>query len=191
MNEHDLIKVDSDFFLEDDYYAVCSCGWKSLDAPTMAAARELHAEHVSAKTDPTNAAERSGNGRTKHQRPRAESGEIAMGTWEDKIKERNEMRHKARKILATHVILDEFVMAMGGWLFTKKDSEDHISTVFREHIPAYAQSFTSMMDEFDDMELKVTGDPIRFTATGPTVRDWGATDGLDGAGVAAKYLTTS
>jgi hypothetical protein len=95
---------------------------------------------------------------------------------------------RARKILAAHSSLDEFVMGMGGWLFTKKDSEDSISDVYRERIPAYTKSFLEMMDEFNDIELKVTGEPMRFTATGPVVRMWGVCDGLDGAAVAQKYL---
>lgn len=96
---------------------------------------------------------------------------------------------RARKILAAHSNLDEFVMGMGGWLFTKKDSEDNISDVYRERIPAYAKPFLEMMDEFNDIELKVTGEPMRFTATGAVVKMWGGTDGLDGAAVAEKYLT--
>ena len=44
-----------------------------------------------------------------------------------------------------------------------------------------------MMDEFDDLELKVTGEPMRFTAQGPIVREWGVCDGLNGAAVAEKY----
>jgi hypothetical protein len=95
---------------------------------------------------------------------------------------------RARKILVAHPSLDEFVMAMGGWLFSKKNSDDNISDVYGERIPAYARAFCGMMDEFDDMELKVTGEPMRFTAQGPVVRMWGICDGLDGKAVAAKYL---
>lgn len=79
---------------------------------------------------------------------------------------------KARVILIMHPILDEFVMGMGGWMFTKRNSDDSISTVFRDRIPAYAGSFTRMMDEFDDLDLKVTGEPMRFSAKGPIVREW-------------------
>lgn len=97
------------------------------------------------------------------------------------------IKNKARKILLDHPSLDEFVMAMGGWVFTRKGSRDEISTVYREYIPAYAMLFTRMMDDFDKLELKVTGEAMRFTATGPVVTSWGVTDGLDGAGVARKY----
>jgi len=97
------------------------------------------------------------------------------------------IENKARKILLAHAALDEFVMAMGGWVFTGKGHAGDISTVYREHIPAYAKSFTRMMDEFDELELKVTGEPMRFTATGPKVAMWGITDGLDGDAVARKY----
>ncbi len=94
---------------------------------------------------------------------------------------------RARKILLAHPGLDEFIMSMGAWMFTRHGSMADISPVYREYIPGYAKSFTRMMDEFDDMELKVTGEPMRFTARGPKVTDWGATDGLDGAGVAKRY----
>jgi hypothetical protein len=94
---------------------------------------------------------------------------------------------RARAILAAHKNLDEFVMGMGAWLFTKRDSEDDISPVYREYIPAYAIPFTRMMDEFDDLELKATGEAMRFTEKGPIVREWGGTDGLDGEAVAEKY----
>ena len=93
---------------------------------------------------------------------------------------------KARGILRSHPTLDEFVMGMGAWLFTRKDSADDISTVFRERIPAYARPFERMMDEFDRLELKITGEPMRFTAEGPVVREWGATDGMDGNTVARQ-----
>jgi hypothetical protein len=97
------------------------------------------------------------------------------------------IENKARKLLLDHPCLDEYVMAMGGWLFTRKGRTDDISTAYRECIPAYAMSFTRMMDDFDTVELKVTGEAMRFTATGPIVTSWGGTNGLDGAGVARKY----
>lgn len=96
---------------------------------------------------------------------------------------------RARKILVAHPSLDEFVMAMGGWLFTRHGSDDNISDIELSHIPGYVRSFANMMDEFSDMELKVTGEPMRFTATGPVVKMWGVTNGLDGAAVAQKYLS--
>lgn len=94
---------------------------------------------------------------------------------------------RARKILVAHSNLDEFVMAMGGWLFTRHGNDDSISDIELSHIPSYVRSFANMMNEFSDLELKVTGEPMRFTATGPVVRDWGVTNGLDGAAVAKKY----
>ena len=90
---------------------------------------------------------------------------------------------KARKILAAHTNLDEFVMAMGGWLFTKKSGKEYISTVYREDVPYYVRAFMRMMDEFDDMELKVTGESMRFTAAGPIVTTWGCTEGLNAAAI--------
>lgn len=94
---------------------------------------------------------------------------------------------RARKVLSLHNNLDEFVMAMGGWIFTRHGSDDNISDIELSYIPAYARSFAEMMREFEDMELKVTGEPMRFTAKGPIVRMWGVCDGLDGAGVADRY----
>lgn len=93
----------------------------------------------------------------------------------------------ARKLLAAHPNLDEFVMAMGGWLFSRRGSDAYISDVYEEWIPAYAKSFKRMMDEFSNLELKVTGEPMRFTARGPVVRMWGVCDELDGDAVAKRY----
>ena len=98
---------------------------------------------------------------------------------------------KARKILIAHPSLDEYVMGMGAWLFTRKGSNDDISTVYEERVPRYAQPFARMMNEFENMELKVTGEPMRFTARGPIVRMWGVCDGLDGAAVAEKYANVA
>jgi hypothetical protein len=97
------------------------------------------------------------------------------------------VENRARKILRSHSNLDEFVMGMGGWLFSRHGSGDSISDIELSHIPAYVLSFKKMMDEFSDMDLRVTGEPMRFTADGPVVRMWGVCDGLDGVGVAAVY----
>ncbi len=43
--EHELIQYESDF-MEPGYCAVCKCGWKSTNAPTMTAANELYVAHV-------------------------------------------------------------------------------------------------------------------------------------------------
>lgn len=94
------------------------------------------------------------------------------------------IENRARGILTAHENLDEFIMGMGAWFFTTHDDRhigDHDST------PGYMLSFERMMDEFHRMELKVTGESMRFTANGPVVREWGATDLLDGVGVAKKY----
>ena len=45
---HGLTHFESDF-LEDGYFAICGCGWKSLNAPSEAAAGELHRAHAQAK----------------------------------------------------------------------------------------------------------------------------------------------
>lgn len=102
----------------------------------------------------------------------------------------NLIEKKARALLASHKNLDEFVMAMGGWIFTRKNDEsgDYISM---DRCPAYVTSFARMMSEFEDIDLKVTGEPMRFTASGPVVKDWGATDLMDGDAVAKKFATAA
>ena len=84
----------------------------------------------------------------------------------------------ARSLLRKHKNLDEFVMAMGSWFFTPKDkSRDNFGNESFQSLPRYMQSFAKMMESFEVMELKITGAPMRFTADGPLVHDWGATDG--------------
>lgn len=63
------------------------------------------------------------------------------------------IERKARKLLDEHACLDEFVMGMGCWIFTRRGGRDDISTVYREDVPGYAVTFMRMMDEFDDLEL--------------------------------------
>lgn len=83
------------------------------------------------------------------------------------------VEQEARRILRKHLNLHEFVMGMGSWFFTLKkgDSTDEHPFVYDE--PRYiAKSklarFISKWDEY----LKITGEPMRFTADGPTVREW-------------------
>lgn len=64
-------------------------------------------------------------------------------------------------------------MAMGIWTFTlqKADAEDEHPTVYDE--PRYIANsrlarFINKWDEY----LKITGEPMRFTADGPVVREW-------------------
>lgn len=49
MAEHRLAEFESDF-LQDGVFAVCSCGWKSLNFPNEARACASHRSHVLSKT---------------------------------------------------------------------------------------------------------------------------------------------
>jgi hypothetical protein len=46
--EHQLIEFESDF-LEDGVFAVCCCGWKSLNFPDNEQAAEAHRIHAQAR----------------------------------------------------------------------------------------------------------------------------------------------
>ena len=70
---------------------------------------------------------------------------------------------KARRILAHHRNLDEFVMAMGTYTFTDKNGN---SVDYR-----YLEPFDKFMREWNDC-FNLTGEPMRFTAKGKYRRDW-------------------
>lgn len=85
----------------------------------------------------------------------------------------------ARQILRDHNKLDEFVMAMGGWFFTYKvgavDSqgiviEPGMDRIIHETLD-YMEPVTNIMCEWDDY-LKITGEPVRFTAHGTRITHW-------------------
>ena len=78
-----------------------------------------------------------------------------------------EVERLARKILADHPNLNEFVMAGGDFMFTTKEGDDS----FDPYVVAYTKSFTHFMGEWDNV-LKLTGTPMRFTATGKKITDW-------------------
>lgn len=87
------------------------------------------------------------------------------------------VEEQARAILKKHPNLHEFVMAMGGWFFTVKKSQ-HGSLLPGEHAvlhdnPSYIKNsrLANFIAEWDEY-LKITGEPMRFTADGPTVRNW-------------------
>ena len=90
------------------------------------------------------------------------------------------LEQKARHILQNNSNLDEFVMAMGGWFFTRKvGTKDHHGIVVTGehgddiiHEPlAYMHPVADIINEWDEY-LKLTGTPMRFTAWGPTRKDW-------------------
>lgn len=76
---------------------------------------------------------------------------------------------EARKILIEHPSLDEFVMAMGAATFTIKNDRRINSLWLDER--EYFDELNQFINEFDQT-LHFTGSPMRFTATGPVVKDW-------------------
>jgi len=79
-----------------------------------------------------------------------------------------EIERLARKILREHTNLDEFVMAMGGAFFVKKDGEH-----FHTWDCKYMGQLDRLITAWDDT-LGLTGEPMRFTATGRKQTSWGA-----------------
>lgn len=75
------------------------------------------------------------------------------------------IEQRARRILVQHPNLDEFVMCMGSWFFTRKNGENTLEPL------GYMKPLADIFDEWDNL-LKLTGTPMRFTATGKTVTDW-------------------
>jgi hypothetical protein len=88
-----------------------------------------------------------------------------------------EVELQARKILSQHKNLDEFVMGMGGWFFTRNDKEhtivhnDSNGISPSERTPKYTRRLQTFIDKWDN-DLKITGNPMRFTANGKTITDW-------------------
>lgn len=88
-----------------------------------------------------------------------------------------EVERLARKVLKKCSDLKEFIMAMGGWHFTLKASEpdeDGWSIEDGEAADDDDPRFSEVerfIGEWDN-QLKITGEPMRFTATGPKITDW-------------------
>lgn len=74
---------------------------------------------------------------------------------------------RARAILRKHPNLSEFISAMGTWGFIPKDKDAWTRDDLK-----YMKPVADIYDEWDDY-LKLSGEPMRFTAHGPVVRDWG------------------
>lgn len=75
------------------------------------------------------------------------------------------MEQIARDILKQHANLEEFVMAMGTWTFWKKDGSQ------LDENTGYLKPLVRFMDYWNDV-FKFTGEPMRFTAEGPVIKDW-------------------
>lgn len=78
------------------------------------------------------------------------------------------VEERARTILKAHKgHLREFIMGMGRWCFTDLRNE----IIYDQ--PAYIINtpLARFIDQWDEY-LKLRGEPMRFTATGPKVTDW-------------------
>lgn len=73
---------------------------------------------------------------------------------------------RARVILRKHRNLTEFLSAMGAWFFIDKNGNTLTEL-------EYMKPVADIYDEWDEY-LKLSGEPMRFTADGPVIRDWGA-----------------
>lgn len=81
------------------------------------------------------------------------------------------VEQEARALLHKHPCLQEFVMGMGLWSFSTQSGESHLPGFYTT--PKYITNsrlgkFINQWDEY----LKITGEPMRFTADGPVVREW-------------------
>jgi len=87
----------------------------------------------------------------------------------------------ARGILKRHSHLDEFIMAMGSYFFTAKNGKDDLQPITQKmnaswdyyyvDTVAYLKPLNDFIGKWDEY-LKITGEPMRFTANGPKVTDW-------------------
>jgi len=86
----------------------------------------------------------------------------------------------ARKILAENPELQEFVMAMGTYFFidrageTVDTEEQYMGPDYRYYIQDSDTVFAELNEFISewDQHLKITGDAMRFTATGPVITNW-------------------
>lgn len=91
------------------------------------------------------------------------------------------VEQRARTILCEHPELDEFVMAMGEWFFTYKVGaidrsgieilEGDSNIVHESEELDFAKPIIDLITEWDNY-LKITGEPMRFTAKGPVITEW-------------------
>ena len=77
-----------------------------------------------------------------------------------------EVERLARKILKDNPEFKEFVMANGTWFFTMSDGV----TGLMDNDPR-CHDLAWYVDQWDD-SLRITGESMRFTATGPKVTNW-------------------
>lgn len=94
-----------------------------------------------------------------------------------------EVERLARKALREKPELEEFIMAMGTAFFSYKEVPEPPKGCSDEVWDAYSKTkelprteeVCTELDEFimeNDSTLKLTGEPMRFTANGPKVTEW-------------------
>lgn len=95
----------------------------------------------------------------------------------------NVVEKMARQILSEHKELDEFIMAMGSYFFTYKNKKRQGNlepytqkmnkswNYYYEDSEEYLKPLNKFIGEWNNY-LKITGDAMRFTATGLKVTDW-------------------
>ena len=79
-----------------------------------------------------------------------------------------EVERIARKILVEHPVLDEFIMGMGTWSFTSRRDKG-MSWTYPDK--TYMKPMDDFICEWDEY-LRLTGTPMRFTATGKVKTEW-------------------
>jgi len=79
------------------------------------------------------------------------------------------VEEQARKILREHTNLEEFVMAMGSCCFSTTINGRHDNLGLEDR--AYFKPLQDFIWEWDDT-LGILGEPMRFTADGPVIREW-------------------
>ncbi len=92
-----------------------------------------------------------------------------------------EVERLARQVLKDHPELDEFIMCMGSYFFTVKNSEENILpytekmniswNYYSEDTFPYLKPINDFIGKWDNY-LKLTGEPMRFTAKGKIVKNW-------------------
>lgn len=82
---------------------------------------------------------------------------------------------EARKLMIKHLILGEFVMAMGSAFFIHKDSEmmikDEVNRIINLNKYKYLHKFEELIDNLNN-QFNILGYPMRFTAYGEVINNW-------------------
>ena len=84
-----------------------------------------------------------------------------------------ELERRARQIMKDHPVNIEFVMGMGGWPFHRQHGDSLLD--FHCHKegggPKYTWAFAEFVNKWDAV-FRLTGTPMRFTATGVVRVSW-------------------